>query len=92
MYYTLLFDSALILQKLGLVTVVFLVTLGIAAYSTYGERKVAAFLQDRLGPDRAGPFGLLQPIADGVKMFMKEVHDGSRTPSTMPTNDQRPFA
>lgn len=72
MYYTLLFDSALILQKLGLVTVVFLVTLGIAAYSTYGERKVAAFLQDRLGPERAGPFGLLQPIADGVKMFMKE--------------------
>lgn len=59
-------------EKLGLVGVIFLVTLGIAAYSTYGERKVAAFLQDRIGPDRAGPFGLLQPIADGVKMFMKE--------------------
>ncbi len=41
-------------------------------YSTYAERKVAAFLQDRLGPDRAGPFGILQPLADGVKMFMKE--------------------
>jgi NADH-quinone oxidoreductase subunit H len=68
----LLFDLAFILQKMGLITVVFLVTLGIAAYSTYGERKIAAFLQDRLGPDRAGPFGLLQPIADGVKMFMKE--------------------
>ena len=65
-------DTAFLLQKMGLVGVVFLVTLGIAAYSTYGERKVAAFLQDRLGPDRAGPFGLLQPIADGVKMFMKE--------------------
>ncbi len=50
----------------------FLVSLGIAAYSTYAERKVAAFLQDRIGPDRAGPFGLLQPIADGVKMFLKE--------------------
>lgn len=68
----LLFDLALIPQKMGLIAAVFLVTLGIAAYSTYGERKIAAFLQDRLGPDRAGPFGLLQPIADGVKMFMKE--------------------
>lgn len=67
-----LYIFGLILQKMGLVSVLFLVTLGIAAYSTYGERKVAAFLQDRLGPDRAGPFGLLQPIADGVKMFMKE--------------------
>ena len=58
--------------KIILILLIFLVSLGIAAYSTYGERKVAAFLQDRLGPDRAGPFGLLQPIADGVKMFMKE--------------------
>jgi len=41
-------------------------------YSTYAERKVAAFMQDRLGPNRAGPFGILQPLADGVKMFMKE--------------------
>ncbi|MBX2982519.1 MAG: NADH-quinone oxidoreductase subunit NuoH [Flavobacteriales bacterium] len=52
--------------------VLFVVTLTVAAYSTYGERKVAAFLQDRLGPNRAGPFGLLQPLADGAKMFMKE--------------------
>jgi NADH-quinone oxidoreductase subunit H len=43
-----------------------------AAYMTWGERKLAAILQDRVGPDRAGPLGLLQPIADGVKMFMKE--------------------
>jgi NADH-quinone oxidoreductase subunit H len=48
------------------------VTLTVAAYSTYGERKVAAFLQDRIGPNRAGPFGILQPLADGTKMFMKE--------------------
>jgi NADH-quinone oxidoreductase subunit H len=41
-------------------------------YSTYAERKVAAFMQDRIGPNRAGIFGLLQPLADGVKMFMKE--------------------
>jgi NADH-quinone oxidoreductase subunit H len=60
--------------KLILVSLLFLVTLGIAAYSTYFERKIAAFLQDRIGPNRAGPFGLLQPIADGVKMIFKEEH------------------
>lgn len=63
---------SVIVFKSILVVVLFLVSLGIAAYSTYAERKIAAFLQDRIGPDRAGPFGLLQPIADGVKMFLKE--------------------
>jgi NADH-quinone oxidoreductase subunit H len=63
---------SVIVFKAILVVVLFLVSLGIAAYSTYAERKIAAFLQDRIGPDRAGPFGLLQPIADGVKMFLKE--------------------
>jgi NADH-quinone oxidoreductase subunit H len=67
-----IFLASVLLEKMILVTVLFLVTLTIAAYSTYGERKIAAFLQDRIGPDRAGPFGLLQPLADGVKMFMKE--------------------
>jgi NADH-quinone oxidoreductase subunit H len=52
--------------------VLFVVTLTVAAYSTFGERKVAAFMQDRIGPNRAGPFGLLQPVADGLKMIMKE--------------------
>ncbi len=61
-----------LLIKFVLVVIVFVISLGIAAYSTYAERKIAAFLQDRVGPDRAGPFGLLQPVADGVKMFMKE--------------------
>ncbi|MCC6281431.1 MAG: NADH-quinone oxidoreductase subunit NuoH [Saprospiraceae bacterium] len=68
----LLYDFALIAQKAGLIVTVFAITLGVAAYSTYGERKIAAFLQDRLGPSNAGPWGLLQPIADGVKMFTKE--------------------
>jgi NADH-quinone oxidoreductase subunit H len=61
-----------LLYKIILVVAVFAVTLVVAMYSTYGERKVAAFLQDRLGPDRAGPSGVLQPLADGLKMFMKE--------------------
>ncbi|SDD33779.1 NADH-quinone oxidoreductase subunit NuoH [Pedobacter soli] len=65
-------DTGFIIEKFILVVVIFAISLVIAMYSTYAERKVAAFLQDRLGPDRAGPFGILQPLADGVKMFMKE--------------------
>lgn len=62
----------MLIYKIILCVVVFAISLGIAAYMTWGERKVAAILQDRVGPDRAGPFGLLQPLADGAKMFMKE--------------------
>ena len=51
---------------------VFAVSLGIAAYSTWWERKFAGYLQDRYGPKRAGPLGLLQPLADGGKLFFKE--------------------
>ncbi len=42
------------------------------AYMTLAERKVAALLQSRLGPNRAGPWGLLQPVADGIKLILKE--------------------
>ncbi|HEX3721541.1 MAG TPA: NADH-quinone oxidoreductase subunit NuoH [Nitrolancea sp.] len=48
------------------------VLLGLMAYMTWFERKVLARLQDRLGPTRTGPFGLLQPLADGVKLLSKE--------------------
>jgi NADH-quinone oxidoreductase subunit H len=65
-------DTGLFIEKSVLVLILFLISLGIAAYQTYFERKLAAWIQDRVGPDRAGPFGILQPIADGVKMFLKE--------------------
>ena len=61
-----------IIIKFILVTIIFAISLLIALYSTYAERKVAAFFQDRLGPNRAGPWGILQPFADGGKMFLKE--------------------
>ncbi|NDK57571.1 NADH-quinone oxidoreductase subunit NuoH [Pontibacter fetidus] len=54
------------------ILVIFGITLLIATYSTYFERKIAAFIQDRVGPNRAGPFGLLQPLADAGKLFFKE--------------------
>ena len=64
--------SDFFIYKLILTGSIFGLTLFVAAYSTYAERKVAAFLQDRVGPDRAGPFGVLQPLADGLKFIMKE--------------------
>jgi NADH-quinone oxidoreductase subunit H len=65
-------DWALVIEKLVLIVVVVLISLGVAMYSTWAERKVAAALQDRPGPNRAGWFGLLQPVADAVKLFSKE--------------------
>ncbi|MDP4265975.1 MAG: NADH-quinone oxidoreductase subunit NuoH [Bacteroidota bacterium] len=61
-----------IIFKTILIIIIFIITLLIALYSTWAERKIAAVMQDRRGPNRAGPFGLFQPLADGVKMFMKE--------------------
>ncbi len=54
----------------SLILVIFLLTA--FAYLTYGERKVLARFQFRPGPNRVGPFGLLQPLADGIKMALKE--------------------
>jgi len=65
-------ELALIIEKLILVIVIFSISLGVAAYSTLAERKIAAFLQGRVGPHRAGPGGMFQPLADGGKMFFKE--------------------
>jgi len=65
-------ELALIIEKFILITVIFLVSLGVAAYSTLAERKIAGYLQDRVGPSRAGWGGMFQPLADGLKMFFKE--------------------
>jgi NADH-quinone oxidoreductase subunit H len=61
-----------IIEKLVLITIVVMGSLVIAMYTTFAERKVAGWLQDRPGPNRAGPFGMLQPLADGMKLFFKE--------------------
>lgn len=65
-------ETSFLIEKGILILVIWGITMLIALYSTFGERVVAAYFQDRRGPNRAGPGGLLQPLADGVKMFTKE--------------------
>ncbi len=62
-------DIALIFGKIILI---FLVVLTIAAYLVLAERRILGWIQERVGPNRVGPFGLLQPIADGIKLITKE--------------------
>jgi NADH-quinone oxidoreductase subunit H len=64
--------TSFIIYKTALASLILVISLLVAMYSTLIERKVAGFFQDRLGPDRAGPWGLLQPFADGIKLFFKE--------------------
>ena len=62
----------MLLEKLILILIILAITLVMALYFTFGERKIAAFFQDRLGPNRVGPFGIFQPFADGGKLLFKE--------------------
>jgi len=58
-----------LLKTLGLL---FAVILPMVSYTVYAERRVSALIQDRVGPNRVGPYGLIQPIADAVKLLLKE--------------------
>ena len=65
-------DHAQLITSIIVILVVIHLALGAAAYLILLERKISAWAQDRIGPNRVGPLGLLQPIADGLKLFMKE--------------------
>src|SRR3984957_21042189 len=64
--------TPLLIAQIGLTLFVFVVLLSSAAVMVYVERKVAALLQQRMGPYLVGPRGLLQPLADVVKLMFKE--------------------
>lgn len=65
-------EQAIIIEKGVIILIVFAITMLFAMYCTLAERKIAAWIQDRRGPNRAGPGGLFQPLADGLKLFSKE--------------------
>lgn len=64
--------TAFVLISLVKVIVVFTVIMVVVALMTLAERRVAAWIQDRSGPNRVGPWGILQPLADGLKNLLKE--------------------
>jgi NADH-quinone oxidoreductase subunit H len=70
-----------ITSLLKIVAIIFIVILPMVSYAVYAERRVSALIQDRLGPNRVGPAGLFQPIADAAKFIFKE----DFTPATVNT-------
>jgi len=69
------------LEIIGKIILIVLPLMLAVAYTTYAERKVISYIQVRIGPNRVGPRGLLQPIADAVKLMFKEI--------VLPTNANR---
>jgi NADH-quinone oxidoreductase subunit H len=65
-------DYAFLISSLIKIVVLLAVVLGIMNYAVYAERRISALIQDRLGPNRVGPAGLFQPIADAMKFLLKE--------------------
>ena len=63
----------LVLQVGFKIAAILLPLLGMVAYYTFAERKVIAYMQLRIGPNRVGPRGWLQPIADAIKLMFKEI-------------------
>src|ERR1700709_2783871 len=64
--------AVFLLLSIVKIVVVLVITLTAVAYTVLLERKVLGRMQNRWGPSRVGPFGLLQPLADGIKLFLKE--------------------